>query len=253
MAAAFMTAATFPADAQQPSRFHEFSTNEVEPNGTGWAFWFIPIGGQADTLSVKMSYVDRGVKTHDPHHHNPDELFVMIEGESVVTLNGEEQRLQPGDAFYAVAQSSHNISRTDMNAPIKYVMFKRETKGEVPRPYPVALPRYTMKDCYVPYSEARFSSDSGTGDQHQWLLTPEMTLGGLSADLRLVSDERLRKPRAYHGQQVVFIVEGEAEVTVGKDRQTLHALASAYVPARQKYTIRKKSGKRLRYILVRTN
>lgn len=232
MAVVFMAIAIFPATAQQPSRFHEFSQAEVEPNGTGWAFWFIPIGGQADTLSVKMSYVDKGVKTHEPHRHNPDELFVMMEGEAIVKLNDEEQRLQPGDAFYAPAQSSHNIRRTDMNQAIKYVMFKRETKGPVPAPYPVMLPDYKMKDCYVPYSEARFTAD-GQGGEHQWLLTPGMTLGGLSADLRLISDGRMRKPKAYSGQQVIFIVEGEAEVTIGKQRQVLHALASAYVPAGQ--------------------
>ena len=134
---------------------HTYDERRIEPNDTGWAYWFIPAGGVADTLSVKMSMVDKGEKTHDPHSHFEDELFYMVEGESIVYLNGEEQRLRPGDAFYAPGNSWHNIRRTDMNQAIRYVMFKRELKGKLKKPYLPGKENYKMADCYVPFSDAK--------------------------------------------------------------------------------------------------
>ncbi|MCS3049382.1 hypothetical protein NXV05_05340 [Parabacteroides johnsonii] len=57
-----------------------FSEERVVKNSTGWAFWFIPADGIADTLSVKMSCVDKGIKTHEPHSHFEDELFIWSKG-----------------------------------------------------------------------------------------------------------------------------------------------------------------------------
>ena len=111
-----------------------FSDERVIKNKTGWAFWFIPADGIADTLSVKMSCVDKGIKTHEPHSHFEDELFYMVEGTSVVHLNGEEHVLNQGDAFYAPGSSSHNIRRVD-DKPIRYLMFKREIRGKLSKPF----------------------------------------------------------------------------------------------------------------------
>lgn len=130
-----------------------FSDERVIKNKTGWAFWFIPADGIADTLSVKMSCVDKGIKTHEPHSHFEDELFYMVEGTSVVHLNGEEHVLNQGDAFYAPGSSSHNIRRVD-DKPIRYLMFKREIRGKLSKPFLLGKKNYSMKDCLIPFDHS---------------------------------------------------------------------------------------------------
>ena len=58
------------AVAQNPYT-KSFSQAGVVPNRTGWSFWYMPTG-VADTLNVKVSYVDTGMASHTPHAHNHD-------------------------------------------------------------------------------------------------------------------------------------------------------------------------------------
>ena len=219
-----------------------FSDYEVQKNGTGWAYWFIPVNGVGDTLSVKMSYVDQGTQTHTPHKHNDDELFVLIEGQATVTLNGVEQRLNAGDAFYAPSGAYHNIMRVTSRFPIKYVMFKQETTGPIRVPYKVAKENVTMEDCYVAY----------TGED-QWYLDPAFTCNQLNAKVRHVNDNAVRTWKGTSDQVVYFIVEGQAKVTVDGQSTILEALSSCYCPAGSKHSIQKVGSRPLRYIEVSTS
>lgn len=159
-----------------------FSDERVIKNKTGWAFWFIPADGIADTLSVKMSCVDKGIKTHEPHSHFEDELFYMVEGTSVVHLNGEEHVLNQGDAFYAPGSSSHNIRRVD-DKPIRYLMFKREIRGKLSKPFLPGKKNYSMKDCLIPFDHSLHTPKGGR--LNMWYLTKEMSAGGLNAQLHV--------------------------------------------------------------------
>lgn len=231
------------AVAQRPALkdcIHTYDESRIEPNGTGWAYWFIPAGGVADTLSVKMSMVDKGVKTHDPHTHFEDELFYMVEGESIIYMNGEEQRLRPGDAFYAPGNSSHNIRRTDMNQRIRYVMFKRECKGKLKQPFLPGKADYKMKDCYVPYQEA----------DKLCYLSREMSDGGLNVERWKTSSKHRVKKAA--SQAVYFLLEGEAEVNLDGEKCTLRPLSSIYVPEGASFSIRPAGKGTLDYMVVHT-
>lgn len=217
-----------------------FDERRVEPNATGWAYWFIPAGGVADTLSVKMSMVNKGVKTHDPHSHFEDELFYMVEGEAIVRLNDEEQRLRPGDAFYAPATSWHNIRRTDMNQTIRYVMFKRETKGKLSKPFLPGKKDYKMADCYVPYSDAN----------PLWYLTKEMSANGMTAErIKTSKKQQVKKAKK---QAVYFLLKGEARVSLNGEQCTVRPLTSVYVPKGATFSIRPAGKEALQYILVHT-
>lgn len=219
---------------------HTYDESRIEPNATGWAYWFIPAGGVADTLSVKMSMVDKGVKTHDPHSHFEDELFYMVEGESIVYLNGEEQKLRPGDAFYAPGNSWHNIRRTDMNQAIRYVMFKRELKGKLKEPYLPGKENYKMADCYVPYSDSKSLC----------YLSKEMSADGLNVER--VKTTKKHQVKQAEKQAVYFLLKGVAKVTLNGEECELSPLSSIYVPEGAKFMIRPVGKEALEYMIVHT-
>lgn len=226
-----------------------FSEERVQNNSTGWAFWFIPSGGVADTLSVKMSCVNKQMGTHAPHLHFEDELFYMVAGTAIVHLNGEEQVLKTGDAFYAPGNSSHSIRRTNPDEAIKYVMFKRETPGKLQVPFLPVIKEYTMKDCLVPFNESTLVRKGG--ERTMWLLTNEIS-GGLNAQLHLSEHSSLNNELKQTEQKVYFILEGKAEVSVNGETKVIEALSSFYCPPNTKHNIRKADGNMLTYIVVRT-
>ena len=226
-----------------------FSEECVIKNSTGWAFWFIPADGIADTLSVKMSCVDKGIKTHEPHSHFEDELFYMVEGTSIIHLNGEEHVLNQGDAFYAPGNSSHNIRRVD-DKPIRYLMFKREIRGKLSKPFLPGKENYSMKDCLIPFDHSLHIQKDGR--QNMWYLTKEMSAGGLNAQLHVFSDSYLYKQDDYSGQEVFFILEGQAEVSSNGEKRIIEALSCCYCSPNSKHSIRKVGGDNLKFIVVRT-
>lgn len=226
-----------------------FSEERVIKNNTGWAFWFIPADGVADTLSVKMSCVDKGIKTHEPHSHFEDELFYMVEGRSVVRLNGEEHVLNQGDAFYAPGNSSHNIRRID-DKPIRYLMFKREIRGDLSKPFLPGKKNYSMKDCLITFDHSLQTQKNGR--QSMWYLTKEMSAGGLNALLHIFSDSCLYEQDDFSGQEVFFVLEGKAEVSVNGEKRIIEALSSCYCPPNSKHSIQKAGGDILKFIVVRT-
>lgn len=227
---------------------HTYSESRIEPNGTGWAYWFIPAGGVADTLSVKMSMVDKGVKTHEPHSHFEDELFYMVEGEAIVYMNGEEQRLQPGDAFYAPGNSWHNIRRTDMNQRIRYVMFKRELKGKLKKPFLPGKTDYKMADCYVPFSERDMKKQKDA--QTLCYLSKDMSDNGLNVTLWKTSQKN--KIKKTTKQAVYFLLKGEADVRMNGEKCNLLPLSSIYVPSGAKFSIQPVNKGVLEYLVVYT-
>ena len=63
-----------------------------------------------------------------------------------------------------------------------------------------------------------------------WYLTKEMSAGGLNAQLHVFSDSHLYKQDDYAGQEVFFILEGKAEVTVKDEKSVcIFSRTSVYV------------------------
>lgn len=218
---------------------------KVNYNKTGWAYWFITPGGIADTLSVKMSYVDKGINTHLPHMHKEDELFYLIEGEAKVHLNGEERFIKAGDSFYAPGNSLHNISRIDTMNAIKYVMFKRETPNGLDNAYLPKNKDYSIENCLS------LSSSMNLKDTSRWCLTKEFTNNGLNAQFCILKKNSLRQ---YHdnGQIVCFILEGKVLVTIDNHSYVVEALSSCYFPAESICKIQVMDDY-VKYLLVKTN
>lgn len=225
-----------------------FSEADVRPNANGWSFWFIPTGGVADTLNLKMSHVDKGASLHGGHVHNHDEIFIVTEGKAIVNMNGEECTLDVGDAVYCPSGSNHSIRRAGTNAPVSYIMFNRIINGGIKTPYPFWKADYKMEDCHT-----RFEKDASF-----WYLRPEQTLGGLNIRSVLTDKGKTLKYAADGKQMVIFVMDGTADITVtGKETgrcQTvrLPAMSVCYVPKGAGCTVKAIGGK-LRFIEARTH
>ncbi len=244
----WLPAAAFAQGLTLKECIHTFNESGVKPNSTGWAYWFIPSGGIADTLSVKMSMVDKGTKTHDPHKHFEDELFFMVEGESIVHVNGEEQLLRPGDAFYAPGNSSHNIRRADTNKRIRYVMFKREFRGRAAAPYLPGKEDYKMADCYTPFDKAALKKKGKT--EKLCYLSTEMSDGGLNVHLQKTS--RKHQVKKAGKQAVYLLMEGEASVSLNGEECRLSPLSTVYVPENASFSIKPSGKDSISYLVVHT-
>ena len=227
------------AVAQNPYT-KSFSQAGVVPNRTGWSFWYMPTG-VADTLNVKVSYVDTGMASHTPHAHNHDELFILLEGEAILHLNGTETTLHPGDGFMCPGGSSHNIQRADPDHPILYLMFTRETAGGIPAPHQFRKPDYSAADCHVTFRKGRSF----------WYLAPGLAGSGLNVRSITLRGRRVHHDPADGRQLVYFIMEGKARVTVDGAPVELTAPSVCYVPKGASGSIAAAGGK-LRYLQVRT-
>ena len=206
-------------------------------NKAGWAYWFVP-KGMADTLTVKMSSVFLLEGTHDPHAHNEDEAFLIVQGPAIVHLNGEERELQTGDFFYTPSGSSHSIRRAG-EGPIKYLVMKRETDGKLDEPFAVAKVAYTMDDCtFSPMSDPAWAS----GAPGRVMPIDENFSGGLRVAMRRVTADdhafQNQDPHA-HTQEVIYVVSGEAEVTLdGSEPRRIGPHTSFYCPAGVMHSIK---------------
>ena len=210
---------------------------KADSNSSGWAYWFVP-KGEADTLTIKMSSVWKVVGTHEPHAHNEDEAFFIAQGPVIVHLNGEERELQTGDFFYTPSNSSHNIRRAG-EGPIKYLVMKRETTEKLDKPYTVAKADYTMDDCtFFPMNDANWAS----GAPGRVIAIDENFSDGLRVAMRRVTKDdaafQNQEPHA-HTQEVIYIVSGQAEVTLDNSEPTvIGPNTSFYCPAGVMHSIK---------------
>jgi len=227
----------------QASNIHTktFSMEDVTPTSSGWAYWFIPRGGIADTLDIKMSCVTKKTGTHGGHRHNHGELFIVIEGEAIANLNGEDHAMHPGDGIFCPGQSEHSIRRASLNQAIRYLMVNTSVAGGLKEPLPFWKESYTAKDCYV-----------ASGKNTFWYLKPEQTLNGLNVKSVLLKRNKVHKS-ANDGRQLVYLIlEGKASVCVGGESVELSAMSMCYVPAGSSSSIAAVDGS-LRYLSIRTH
>ena len=64
--------------------------------------------------------------TQEPHDR--DEVYVVLEGEGVLTVEGKELQLGPGDAAFVAAGDEHRFSRYERL--VLFVLFDNTTKTE---------------------------------------------------------------------------------------------------------------------------
>ena len=202
---------------------------QVRPTRAGWENWFVP-KGFGDTLTIKMSAVSLLPGTHDPHSHNEDEAFLLVQGPAIVHINGEERELQTGDFFYTPSGSSHSLRRAG-EGPIRYLVIKRETTTALDKPFEVSKPNYTYDDCiFQPGKDAAWMS----GAPGRVIAIDEHFSNGLRVAMRRVTKDDVafqsQEPHA-HTQEVIYILSGEAEITLaGEGTIRVRPQTSFYCP-----------------------
>jgi mannose-6-phosphate isomerase-like protein (cupin superfamily) len=90
----------------------------------------LPPGGYEvflDSPSLELGvYVLVAPEPDDQEPHDRDEVYVVLEGSGVLTVEGEEQRLGPGDAAFVAAGDDHRFSGYDRI--VLFVLFDNTTK-----------------------------------------------------------------------------------------------------------------------------
>lgn len=104
-----------------------FSPADVETTRAGYQFWFAD-KKFLDGRTLKLSVVEPGKSTHEPHAHAEDEFFFVIDGTAEFFLNGARRTVGPMTSLYCPPMSEHGI-RNAGTAPLKYLVIK---KYEIP-------------------------------------------------------------------------------------------------------------------------
>lgn len=80
-----------------------------------------------DSPSLELGvYVLVAPEPDDQEPHDRDEVYVVLEGSGVLTVEGEEQRLGPGDAAFVAAGDDHHFSGYERI--VLFVLFDNTTK-----------------------------------------------------------------------------------------------------------------------------
>jgi mannose-6-phosphate isomerase-like protein (cupin superfamily) len=226
-----------------------FNIERVAKNQNGWAHYYIP-RDMSDTLTVKMSCVYTGMQTHAPHVHDEDESFYVIKGPVRFHINGEERVMNTGDFAYTPSGSSHNIQRTNEVDTIKYLVMKRETVGRVGKPYTTNRP-YTLDDCY--YFPANNAEWNRKGEPASVNLLDKSFAAGLNVLMERMTDNTKVFGRQYlneQGQVAIYIIEGEAEVTLNGQKAQISTDNTFYCPKKASFSLQKRGSAPLVFLAI---
>ncbi len=72
---------------------------------------------------MHVTTLNPGLTTHAPHTHVPEEIVLMIRGETEMSIDGKPQRGTAGDLFFLGSEVPHNIQNVG-TAPAEYYAFQ---------------------------------------------------------------------------------------------------------------------------------
>ena len=86
-----------------------------------------------DSKNLSVTLVEMGVKgIQKIHSHKPEQMYYILEGEGIMTVNNEEKKVIPGDCIFILSNSNHGLINTG-NKKLKYLS--------------AASPSFTKKQC----------------------------------------------------------------------------------------------------------
>ena len=107
-----------------PSEVYVFQNLPVRRSDT---FEFRPIvsGKTVDgcKVAVHESKLAPKCEPHPPHHHNGEEIFLMLEGTLEVTINGKSSRISRGSVAFIGSGDEHGI-RNPGDTPARYYVIE---------------------------------------------------------------------------------------------------------------------------------
>jgi mannose-6-phosphate isomerase-like protein (cupin superfamily) len=118
--------------ASKPRKFtiencvNEFDAKKAEPTRAGYQYWFAD-RDFLDGRTLKLSAVEPGKATHEPHRHNEDEFFFILEGKAEFYLDGRTRVVGPQTSLYCPPNQEHGI-RNAGDTTLKYLVVKKYEK-----------------------------------------------------------------------------------------------------------------------------
>ncbi|MEN6323633.1 MAG: cupin domain-containing protein [Proteiniphilum sp.] len=211
-------------------RIDRFTVSDATKNRNGWFHYYIP-KGMADTLTVKMSCVYEGTRTHAPHIHNEDEAFYIVKGPVRFHINGVEKVLNEGDFIYTPSGSSHNIQRIS-NDTIKYLVIKRESLIGLETPYSVGNVNYTFDDCHVPHENYdRLQLNEKTLLNKDFADGFQVTINKLGPNESYAYEDRALR------QNAIYILQGKTRVRTDGQEAMINEDNTFYSPKGSGFTL----------------
>ena len=102
---------------------NEFNMDKADKTDSGYRYWFID-KNFIDGRTIKLSVVEPGKATHEPHVHENDEFFYILEGKANFHLDGKEKVVGPNTSLYCPSNIPHGISNAG-DTELKYLVIKK--------------------------------------------------------------------------------------------------------------------------------
>lgn len=93
--------------------YTKVDSDEVEPVADGLRFLREPLGCEQLGVSLLSCEPDWEGKPHDHADEGHEEVYVLVEGEATVTVDGEEVSMEAGDALRIDPDSTRQIRNGD--------------------------------------------------------------------------------------------------------------------------------------------
>lgn len=68
--------------------------------------------GTLDRLEMHVTFLNEGLKSHEPHKHLAEEIILMIDGDATMSVDDKVFQGGKGDLFYLPSGSFHGIQNT---------------------------------------------------------------------------------------------------------------------------------------------
>ena len=82
---------------------------------------------QSDVGFFNETYVAPGEAVEPHTHGDSEELYYILEGKGVITVNEEKREVGPGDAILTLSGSTHSIENTG-DGDLRIIVFAAEVK-----------------------------------------------------------------------------------------------------------------------------
>ncbi|MBW8522910.1 cupin domain-containing protein [Chryseobacterium chendengshani] len=103
-----------------------FDVNKAVKTKSGYQYWFADKKNTEEN-TLKMSIVEPGKSTHEPHRHPEEEFFYILEGKATFYLDGNTVEAGPNTSLYCPPNAEHGISNAG-NSNLKYLVIKKDLR-----------------------------------------------------------------------------------------------------------------------------
>jgi|GEM_PF-294318 len=117
----------------------------VEHEGTCLTYFMFPKEAlRSETQGAYLEYVAefelKAGKRLQPHYHNTDEFYRILEGEAIIQIDDEQRLLVPGDLVRIPPNAPHSIWSASSEKPFRALSFAVSYMTEVPGDINCELP-----------------------------------------------------------------------------------------------------------------